>query len=118
MKPEVILNAVSVYFKIDKDELLKKKTTKRRAKRILNYILYTHYAKSYSKVSKFLGYNDHTTARKSIFKVRDDIPKSKFLLEDISEIIKICLDEPNIDPPTITKKLTLTENKIDDVWSI
>ena len=88
--PDKIMDKVSVFYNITKNDLLGKSKTKNVAlpRQIAMYLCYKLTDMNYTSVGKVIGDKDRTTAYHNITKIENEILQNGSLKEDINCIIK------------------------------
>ncbi len=91
ISPQKILEHVTQYYKISKNDI-KKKTRKREVvypRQVLMYILREYYDVSFPSIGDLLGGKDHTTVMHSYEKIKKDLLKDPKLKKEVEEILLI-----------------------------
>ena len=88
VNPKQLLEAISVYFDIDMDELLGKSRERRLAfpRQIAMYLLREEIKCSFPTIGDHIGGRDHTTAMHACEKISDLLKKDEQLKRDLSTI--------------------------------
>lgn len=88
--PDKIMDKISVFYNITKNDLLGKSKTKNVAlpRQIAMYLCYKLTDMNYTSVGKVIGDKDRTTAYHNITKIENEILQNGSLKEDINCIIK------------------------------
>jgi|GEM_PF-5709354 len=86
----ILLRNVSEYYNVSQEEIrsVDKKKSVQKAKRVFNYLAYTHYEVSFREIGLFLG-NLHETAHRGHLNVQKELSYDKRLPGDLNAIMNM-----------------------------